>query len=77
MMVELGYTKTPRFDYSLLETWSKLLDIVRVNTEIDVVLKTTVSSSDDDGVIIQVQRKVFRIDPKNLTPLKMNSNFFS
>ena len=60
MMVELGYTKTPRFDYSLLETWSKLLDIVRVNTEIDVVLKTTVSSSHDDGVIIQVQNKAFK-----------------
>ena len=76
-MVELGYTKTPRFDYSLLETWSKLLDIVRVNTEIDVVLKTTVSSSHDDGVIIQVQNKAFRIDLEFLTLLKINSNFFS
>ena len=69
MMVELGYTKTPRFDYSLLETWSKLLDIVRVNTEIDVVLKTTVSSSHDDGVIKQVQNKVFKIDQENSNPI--------
>ena len=42
----------------------KALDIVRVNTEIDVVLKTTVSSSHDDGVIIQVQNKVFGLTQK-------------